>query len=104
MISIHTILARKFKGRKYSCIGESLDGLTILDDLKPITQKELDAAAKIIEQEDIDNLYVVSRAREYPLISDQLDMLWHAMDSGEIPKAKEFYLACKAVKDKYPKI
>lgn len=46
--------------------------------------------------------YQRDRQYEYPKIADQLDMLWHAMDSGEIPKAMEFYTAIKAVKAKYP--
>ena len=40
---------------------------------------------------------------EYPSIPDQLDMLWHAMDTGEIPKSQIFYSINKSVKDKYPK-
>jgi hypothetical protein len=48
--------------------------------------------------------YVALRRSEYPLIVDQLDMLWHSMDSGEITKATAFYNALKAVKDQYPKI
>ena len=50
-----------------------------------------------------------SRAREaaYPSIGDQLDMLWHAVDTGDWTAAKvkttEFYTALKAVKDANPK-
>lgn len=47
--------------------------------------------------------YSESRREEYPGIGDQLDMLWHAMDIGEIPRAEDFYDRIKAVKDKYPK-
>lgn len=47
--------------------------------------------------------YTVLRARAYPAIGDQLDMLYHAMDSGEIQKATEWFNAVKAVKDAYPK-
>lgn len=43
------------------------------------------------------------RAVEYPLITDQLDALWHAMDSGLLPKIPGFYEEIKAVKDRYPK-
>jgi hypothetical protein len=44
------------------------------------------------------------RADKYPPIADQLDMLWHAMDSGVLPKYDPFYNALKAVKDQYPKV
>ncbi len=47
--------------------------------------------------------YARVRARTYPKIADQLDMLWHAMDNGELPKVQEFYDAIKAVKESAPK-
>ena len=51
--------------------------------------------------------YARDRATEYPTIGDQLDMLWHAIDTGDWTAAKvkltSFYTELKAVKDKYPK-
>jgi hypothetical protein len=51
--------------------------------------------------------YAEKRADEYPKIGDQLDMLWHAVDTGDWTAAKvkttEFYTALKAVKDANPK-
>ena len=49
------------------------------------------------------NAYKGSRAAEYPALSDQLDMLWHAIDSGTLDKTSDFYTKLKAVKTKYPK-
>jgi hypothetical protein len=48
-------------------------------------------------------MYKNQRALEYPQVSDQLDMLWHAMDNETLPKVEPFYSTIKAVKDKYPK-
>lgn len=48
-------------------------------------------------------LYMRDRAGAYPRLGDQLDMLWHAMDTGVLPKVVDFYDALKAVKDQYPK-
>ena len=47
-----------------------------------------------------------NRAYAYPVISDQLDMLWHAIDANETLKTQfaDFYNAIKAVKDAYPKV
>jgi hypothetical protein len=42
-------------------------------------------------------------ARKYPSITDQLDMLWHAMDNNEIPRANTFYTAIQTVKNAHPK-
>ena len=50
-----------------------------------------------------ENDYKFERKLEYPDIGDQLDMLWHAIDSGSLDKTSDFYLALKAVKDNNPK-
>jgi hypothetical protein len=47
--------------------------------------------------------YVIERAHAYPSYGNQFDMLWHAMDDGQIPKVEPFYSDIKAVKAKYPK-
>lgn len=43
------------------------------------------------------------RERAYPSYGAQFDMLWHAMNDGQIPKVEPFYSDIKAVKDKFPK-
>ena len=43
------------------------------------------------------------RDREYPVIGDQLDMLWHAIDDDALDKTSDFYTLLKAVKDAHPK-
>lgn len=62
---------------------------------------------KIINNEwvkqDIAMTAIEKRVEEYPPIAEQLDMLYHAMDKGEIPKATEWYNTIKAVKDNNPK-
>jgi hypothetical protein len=47
--------------------------------------------------------YVDLRKQLYLDIASQLDLLWHAMDIGEIPKATAFYDRIKLVKDAVPK-
>ena len=46
-----------------------------------------------------------NRKDEYPDIGEQLDMLYHAIDSDSDLKTKfsTFYTTIKSVKDKYPK-
>ena len=36
-------------------------------------------------------------------MADQLDALWHAMDTGTTPKIEPFYSQIKLIKDKFPK-
>jgi len=46
------------------------------------------------------------RKNYYPFLLDQLDALWHDIDEGKLgdnAKTGTWYVALKAVKDKYPK-
>lgn len=47
--------------------------------------------------------YKYKREEQYKKLPEYLDMLWHAMDRGEIPKAIEFYDHVKSVKTSFPK-
>lgn len=47
--------------------------------------------------------YKTLRAREYPAIKDQMDMIWHAIDTDSLDKTSDFYKELKKVKEKYPK-
>lgn len=47
--------------------------------------------------------YAELRRADYPSAAVLFDMLWHAMDQGDLPVAPEFYAYIKRVKDRYPK-
>lgn len=47
--------------------------------------------------------YKIQRKAHYPQIGDQLDMLWHAIDTDTLNKDSDFYKEIKKVKDAYPK-
>lgn len=47
--------------------------------------------------------YQQERRFSYPDVGDQLDMFWHAMNSGQMPKIQPFYDQIKSVKEQYPK-
>ncbi len=71
------------------------------------TVAEIEAAHVEWQAEHDSQEYARNRQAEYPEIGDQLDMLWHAIDTGDWTAAKvkttEFYTALKAVKDANPK-
>ena len=71
------------------------------------TVAEIEAAEATYNAEWAAKDYARTRAAAYPSIGDQLDMLWHAVDTGDWTAAKvkttEFYTALKAVKDANPK-
>jgi hypothetical protein len=69
-----------------------------------ITEEEVTSIHNQKTQDELDKLtYDEKRALEYPRIGDQLDMLWHAIDSGTLDKTSDFYTTLKQVKDTYPK-
>lgn len=47
--------------------------------------------------------YDKQRAAAYPPVEAQMDMLWHAMHQGNMPKIEPFYSNILAVKQRYPK-
>ena len=72
-------------------------------DVRPDVGGKVFNAADALISADTAPPYIKTRALEYPEIKEQLDMLWRAMDKGEIPKAREWYDAIKRVKDANPK-
>ena len=72
---------------------------------KPSVPSEKELDAEILRHRALAKKmeYMSKRSYEYPRIQEQLDMLWHAMDDGALPKDNAFYTSIKAVKDKYPK-
>jgi hypothetical protein len=67
------------------------------------TLEQLQQEAARLEEVEISLEYQRKRRTEYPSVADQLDMLWHAMDTGALPRVDSFYDAIKAVKDTNPK-
>ena len=71
------------------------------------TEAEIETAHAEWQAKHDSQEYARNRQAEYPEIGDQLDMLWHAIDTGDWTAAKvkttEFYTALKAVKDANPK-
>ena len=67
------------------------------------TEEAIQAKLKELEAEYDSQEYARTRATLYPEIGDQLDMLWHAIDSGTLDKTSDFYTTLKKVKDDNPK-
>ena len=84
------------------------ENLVILDASKEKPTKEFLESELATQQAAYDaQEYGRNRAIAYPRIQDQLDMLWHAVDTGDWTAAKvkttSFYTELKAVKDANPK-
>ena len=89
-------------GAEWVLNGDDYDDLNWLDTVqsKP-TKEEVSEAVAVVQAEYDAQEY--QRLRKYPKISDQLDMLWHAIDTNSLNKTSDFYTAIKAVKDAHPK-
>ncbi len=69
-----------------------------------ITMEQVIEKAQELQAIEQQNLYKIERAKSYPSINDQLDMLWHMMDNETIPgKDSQWYNVIKVVKDSNPK-
>ena len=83
------------------------ENLIILDNTKtkPTEKSLTDALAK--QQNDFDALeYSRNRAKQYPELAEQLDLLWHAIDTGTLDNRdhrNKFYSMLKQVKENNPK-
>lgn len=91
-------------GARWSCMYGEYRGLEWLDteQSKP-TQEEVEVEVARLQADWDRREYQRVRAEQYPSIAEQLDMLWHAMDTGALPRVDSFYSAIKAVKDANPK-
>ena len=64
-----------------------------------------DAEEAVVKSYQDANGYKLNRRDNYPAITEQLDLLWHAIDADADLKVKlaGFYNAIKTVKDANPK-
>jgi hypothetical protein len=85
-------------GAKWSCNGETYNGLIWYDDndLPPPTEEEINKEIERLQKEWDNNQYQRDRASAYPSIQDQLDTLYHEGYDGWKASIDE-------VKSKYPK-
>jgi len=83
--------------------GENLDQITWHKGTPVISKADIEAKMAELEIAYDAKNYQRQREPEYPAISDQLDMLWHAIDDGTLDKTSDFYTSLKAIKDKYLK-
>jgi hypothetical protein len=91
-----------YPGAQWTLNGEEYSGLTWLegnDKPKP-TQKELEDEADRLHQVWLNNQYQRDRAKEYPPITNQLDMLYWDKVNG----TDNWEKAIKEIKDKFPKV
>ena len=111
MITSHGLEKLGFDLKNDYVLRDDGDGVVYVSEWKSAqpqpSEAEIEAAHAEWQAEFDSQEYARNRQAEYPEIGDQLDMLWHAIDTGDWTAAKvkttEFYTALKAVKDANPK-
>ena len=72
------------------------------DTIAKPTRSEVEA--KVAEIQPAWNQWDIDRRAAYPSVEEQLDMLWHTMDRGEIPgRGTVWFELIKSVKASTPK-
>lgn len=89
---------------RWQCIGALVyENLEWNDERPKPTKGALQDKLNDLNAEWVQTEYQRLRFEKYPSMFKQLEALWDAMDSGEIPKASKFYNMIKEVKDAIPK-
>lgn len=99
--TIYNALLSLCPNSQWTIDGDTYDSISwneIVDPI-PTEQQVNDEIERLKETFD----YKRNRINRYPSIADQLDMLWHAMDNGVLPKVNDFYETIKQIKNEYPK-
>ena len=73
-------------------------------ELTPEESSAIKAEWKRSDKERARKSWLYGRASEYPSISDQLDMIFHAIEDGVPLNESEFFAEIKRIKEKYPKL
>ncbi len=112
-----SVKIEKYVGRKinwpHECsLKQQPDGSIVIErwDIDSHAQPTMDQLAaydNAADEQVAANRFAATRRNAYPSTGDQLDMLWHAIDTGDWTAAKvkttDFYTQLKAVKDANPK-
>ena len=103
--------AEAIRSLGYNFYGGEDTGFTFYDDSgnsldNPPTEAEIDAELKRLQAEYDSQAYARKRKEEYPDLAEQLDLLWHAIDTGTLDDRdhrNKFYSTLKTVKTNNPK-
>ena len=108
-----TIKQNFFDAAVINLVGDCVfdtDGKTILVWKSPgktePSQSAIEAEINRLEVEWDSQAYARKRAQEYPELAEQLDLLWHAIDTGTLDNRdhrNKFYSTLKTVKTNNPK-
>ena len=82
---------------------DDIDNITWLNGTTPIAKADILTKQNELQATHTNNAYQRNRDKEYPKLKEQLDLLYHDMNSDKGDKTGEWFKAIKTVKDKYAK-
>ena len=83
--------------------GDDYDKIKWHESNKEKLPSKSEADAEIVRLEKEFKTKQYQRARKYPELGEQFDLLFKDIDSGKVSKDGGFYTAIKGVKDAHPK-
>ena len=103
-IEIHDALMSLMPNVRFSVEDNDFDKIKIQDaGVTAVSRQNIQNEIERLQSIEDAIEYQHNRREQYPDIGDQLDMLWHAIDTGSLDKTSDFYLSLKLVKDNNPK-
>lgn len=96
---IREAIDRLIENASYNLSGVNYLDIEWTDDREIFTEDQFNDSVNQVTQEVNDAVNL----RTYPAIEEQLDALWHSMNTGMLPKDNPFYKMIKQIKDSSPK-
>jgi len=104
IIEIHDALMSLMPNVRFSVEDNNFDKIEIQDaGVTAVSRQDIQNEMERLQAIEDAIEYQHNRREQYPEIGEQLDMLWHSIDSGSLDKTSDFYLSLKLVKDNNPK-
>lgn len=88
---------------KWTINGDSYSGLEWKDESVKPTEAEINAEIARLQADYDAKQYQRDRAKAYPSIQEQLDMLWHSVNNGTDLKDSDWFNQLSSVKQAHPK-
>ena len=105
MTDVITAILKINPKAEVSCNNNDINTIKWHNGTTPIPKADIEAKMVEVQAEYDANQYQRDRATDYPLIGDQLDMIWHTIDKDAELQHKfyDFYQTVKKTKVKFPK-
>ena len=103
LVGVNTALEELRPGAVYELNNRQFINWRDPNGLPPPSWEEIESIRQKQQIQYLKLQYARDRVKEYLPVSEQLDLLWHAIDQGIDLKNSEWFYHIKHVKQKFPK-